>query len=186
MLLQAAPDEPKRLRELIIEGLQSDLLLLAGGVSMGNNDLVEQVLAGAAGQNSFSPAPGFSRESRLCSDAFPGKITTHTLWCFPGIRADHGGIRAVRAAAPEALAGQTPRKLTFLHAKLKSGIKTKTGLRRFLPATLSGEFEGAEVELAPWHGSGDIAAMALANCYVVIPPDREYLAEGDWVAVLMR
>jgi molybdopterin biosynthesis enzyme len=28
--------------------------------------------------------------------------------------------------------------------------------------------------------------MALANCYVVIPPDREYIAEGDWVAVLMR
>ena len=43
--LAIAPDEPKRLRELIEEGLACDLLLIAGGVSMGKYDLVEQVLA---------------------------------------------------------------------------------------------------------------------------------------------
>ncbi len=73
----------------------------------------------------------------------------------------------------EALAGMSPRKRIFLHAKSKSEIKTKTGLKRFLPAILSGEFEHAEVELAAWQGSGDIAATARANCYVVIPPDHE-------------
>ena len=73
----------------------------------------------------------------------------------------------------EALAGMTPRKLIFLHAKLKSEIKTKPGLKRFLPATLSGEFDQAEVELVRWQGSGDIAATGTANCYIVIPPDRE-------------
>src|ERR1019366_9185033 len=46
--LAIAPDEPRRLRALIEqalieEGLASDLLLLAGGVSMGKYDLVEQV-----------------------------------------------------------------------------------------------------------------------------------------------
>ena len=86
----------------------------------------------------------------------------------------------------DALAGVSPRKLTFLKARLKSEIKTKTGLTRFLPAMLSGEFEHAEVELAAWQGSGDIAAMARANCYVVIPPDREQIAAGELVAVMMR
>jgi molybdopterin molybdotransferase len=86
----------------------------------------------------------------------------------------------------EALAGMPPRKLIFLHAKLKSEIKTKPGLKRFLPATLSGEFEQAEVELVRWQGSGDIAATATANCYIVIPPDRERIASGEWVPVLMR
>jgi molybdopterin molybdotransferase len=86
----------------------------------------------------------------------------------------------------EALAGMTPRKLVFLHARLKSDIKTKTGLKRYLPAILSGEFERAEVELAHWQGSGDVASMARANCYVVIAPDRERIAEGEWVPVLMR
>jgi hypothetical protein len=86
----------------------------------------------------------------------------------------------------EALVGMTPRKLIFLHAKLKSEIKTKPGLKRFLPAILSGEFEQAEVELVPWQGSGDIAATAAANCYIVIPPDRERIAAGEWMPLLMR
>jgi molybdopterin molybdotransferase len=76
--------------------------------------------------------------------------------------------------------------LIFLAARLKSEIRTKTGLKRFLPAILSGEFEKAEVELAQWQGSGDIAALAKANCYIVIPPDRERIAAGEWVSLLMR
>jgi len=45
VMLPIAPDEPQRLRQLIEQGLQADLLLLTGGVSMGRYDLVEQVLA---------------------------------------------------------------------------------------------------------------------------------------------
>jgi molybdopterin molybdotransferase len=86
----------------------------------------------------------------------------------------------------EALAGMTPRKSAFLKARLKSEIRTKTGLTRFLPAILSGEFENPEVELARWHGSGDIASMVRANCYVVIPPDREKIQAGEWVPILLR
>jgi molybdopterin molybdotransferase len=86
----------------------------------------------------------------------------------------------------EALTGVAPPPLIFLRARLKSEIRTKTGLKRFLPAVLSGEFENAEVELARWQGSGDIAALARANCYVVIPPDRERIEAGEWVSLLMR
>jgi molybdopterin molybdotransferase len=86
----------------------------------------------------------------------------------------------------EALAGMSPHKLTFLHARLASEVRVKAGLRRFLPAILSGELENAEVHLVAWQGSGDIAATARANCYVVVPPDREFIAAGEWVAVMMR
>src|ERR1700758_4826188 len=86
----------------------------------------------------------------------------------------------------EALAGLIPRKLPFLHARLKTEIKTKTGLKRFLPAVLSGEFEDTSVELAAWQGSGDVSATARANCYIVIPPDRDKISPGEWVAVLMK
>ncbi|MFZ0286720.1 MAG: molybdopterin molybdenumtransferase MoeA, partial [Terriglobales bacterium] len=84
----------------------------------------------------------------------------------------------------EALAGMQPRKLIFLRAKLKSEIKAKPGLKRFLPAVLSGEFEAAEVEVVRWQGSGDIAATARANCYVVV--DGGDIAAGEWVPILMR
>jgi molybdopterin molybdotransferase len=86
----------------------------------------------------------------------------------------------------EALAGMSPRKLRFVYVKLKSEIRTKTGLKRFLPALLSGEFENTEVELVPWQGSGDVAATARANCYIVVPPERERIAAGEFVAVMMK
>jgi molybdopterin molybdotransferase len=186
VLLPIAPDEPNRLRELISEGLKADLLLLAGGVSMGKYDLVEPVLAELGAEFFFTGAkiqPGkpivFGRISRANGDKYffglPGNpvsaMVTFDLFARPLV---------------EALGGGTPRKLMFLHAKLKSEVRVKKGLKRFLPAVLSGEFEQAEIELAQWHGSGDIAAMALANCYIVIPPDREHIPAGEWVPVLMR
>ena len=80
----------------------------------------------------------------------------------------------------EALAGMPPQKLTFLHARLKSDIKTKTGLTRFLRQHCP-ENSNTEVELARWQGSGDVASMTRANCYIVISPDRERIQAGEWV-----
>jgi molybdopterin biosynthesis enzyme len=40
------------------------------------------------------------------------------------------------------------------------------------------------VELVAWQGSGDIAATARANSYVVIPAAREHIPAGEWVAVM--
>ena len=180
VLLPIAPDEPRRLGELIREGLQSDLLLLTGGVSMGKYDLVEQALQDSGAEFFFTGAkiqPGkpvvFGRVTARYFFGLPGNpvstMVTFELFVRPIL---------------EALAGLSPRKLIFLHARLRTEIKTKTGLTRFLPAVLSGEFEHAEVELARWQGSGDVAATARANCFVVVPPDREKISAGEWVAVL--
>ena len=200
VLLPTAPDEPRRLRELIEEGLKADLLLLTGGVSMGKYDLVEHVLAELKAEFFFTGAqiqPGrpivFGRvQAALAGEACPeqSRRSARTTRYFLGLPGNPVSTMVTFElfARPvlEALAGMAPGKLVFLHARLKSEIKTKTGLKRFLPAVLSGEFENAEVELARWQGSGDIAATARANCYVVIPADCERLAAGQWVPVLMR
>jgi molybdopterin molybdotransferase len=182
VLLPVAPDEPGRLSELIREGLQSDLLLLAGGVSMGKYDLVEQVLGELGADFYFTSVaiqPGKPAVFGKCSGRYffglPGNpvstMVTFELFAKPLVRA---------------LAGATAKKLVFLQAQLGSPIKTKPGLKRFLPAVLSGEFEQAQVELARWQGSGDIAATARANCYIVLPPNRDSIPAGEWVPVLMR
>jgi molybdopterin molybdotransferase len=179
-ILGIARDESQHLRNLIQEGLDLNLLLLAGGVSMGKYDLVEQVLAELGAEFFFTGAqiqPGrpivFGRAWGKYFFGLPGNpvSTMVTFELFARVML-------------EALAGLIPRKLTFLHARLKSEIKTKMGLTRFLPGLLSGEFERAEVELVRWRGSGDVASTALANCYIVIPPDRERIAAGEWVAVM--
>jgi len=179
-LLGIARDDASHLRELIAEGLETDLLLLTGGVSMGKYDLVEPVLAEFDAEMFFTGAmiqPGrpvvFGRVQNKFFFGLPGNpvstMVTFELFARPMLGA---------------LAGLKPRPLAFLHARLKTEIRTKTGLKRFLPGVLSGEFETSEVELARWHGSGDVASTARANCYIVIPPDRERIAAGEWVAVL--
>ena len=209
ILLPIAPDEPKRLRELIEEGLKSDLLLLAGGVSMGKYDLVEQVLSELKAEFFFTGAqiqPGrpvvFGRIRDLKGHG-SGRAAERPTGTWPSAPEAKDEVKYFFGlpgnpvstmvtfelfARPvlEALAGMSPSKLVFLHVRLKSEIKTKIGLKRFLPAAFSGEFERAEVELAPWQGSGDIAATARANCYVVISPDRDRIHAGEWVPVLLR
>jgi molybdopterin molybdotransferase len=187
--LPIAPDDPVVLKHLIEEGLALDLLLLTGGVSMGKYDLVEQVLAQFDAEFFFTGAqiqPGrpvvFGRARR---EAGAGSATY--FFGLPGNPVStmvtfEVFVRPVL----DALCGAPPAKLRFLQARLGSEVRTKTGLTRFLPARLSGEFDRTEVELVRWQGSGDAAAMARANCFLVIPPDRERLTAGEMVSVLMR
>ena len=194
ILLPIAPDEPNRLRELLLEGLESDLLVITGGVSMGKYDLVEQVLAEAKAEFFITGAqiqPGkpvvFGRVP-YHADASAGEGDKHKY--FFGLPGNPLSTMVTFElfAKPmlQALAGLTPQKLVFTRARLKSEIRTKTGLKRFLPAVLSGEFENCEVELVHWQGSGDLGSIARANCFIVIPPDRERIESGEWVSVLLR
>jgi molybdopterin molybdotransferase len=193
--LPIAPDEPLRLRQLIEDGLQSDMLIMTGGVSMGRYDLVEQVLTELQAEFLFTGAkiqPGrpvvFGKVAQAASsdEAFLAPASKY-FFGLPGNPVSTM-VTFELFARPmlEALAGMSPRPLTFLHSRLKSEIHVKTGLKRFLPAILFGEYEGSQVELVAWQGSGDIAARARSNCYIVIPPDREHILAGEWVAVMLH
>jgi molybdopterin molybdotransferase len=194
VLLPIAPDEPRRLRQLIEEGLQSDLLIMTGGVSMGRYDLVEQVLTELQAEFFFTGAkiqPGKPVVFGRCGAGAPARgASAPPPKYFFGLPGNPVSTMVTFElfARPmlEALAGMPPHPLTFLHARLKSEIRVKTGLTRFLPAILSGKYEASQAELVPWQGSGDIAARSRANCYIVIPPDREHILAGEWVAILLR
>ncbi len=185
MLLPVAPDDKGRLRELIGEGLQGDLLLLTGGVSVGKYDYVEEVLAGYKAEFHFTGVaiqPGKplvfgdaqAKERRVPFFGLPGNpvstMVTFELFVRPVI---------------DALSGAKPQAPKFLQARLKSTVRTKTGLTRFLPGRLTGDGFATEVEFAKWHGSGDVVSAAASNCYIVVPPDRAEMSEGQMVSVLI-
>ena len=186
VVLPIAPDEHASLRRLIAQGLEADLLLLTGGVSMGKYDLVEQVMRELGAEFIFTGAliqPGRpvvfgavrtrARPAATYFFGLPGNpvstMVTFELFARPML---------------DALAGARPGQIRFLKARLKSEVKVRTGLTRFLPALLTGEFSAAEVELLRWQGSGDIVTTARANCYLVVPPDRESISAGELVSVL--
>jgi len=191
VLLPIAPDEPARLKRLIHRGLASDLLLLSGGVSMGKYDLVEQILQELKAEFFFTGAliqPGrpvvFGRVPQATVGT--GRANVYFLGLPGNPVSTMVTFELFARPLLDALSGAPPRKLQFVKLPLKSEIRTKKGLTRFLPALLSGEFDQVEVERVPWQGSGDIAAAARANCFVVVPPDREHIPAGEMISVLLR
>jgi|SRR5579859_7738865 len=179
--LTIAPDEEGKLTELVQQGLTADLLLLSGGVSMGKFDLVEQVLSAMGAELFFTGAmiqPG--------KPVVFGAVDETPFFGLPGNPASVMVTFDLFARQlVDALSGAPPSRLRSAQAKLKRDFKTKTGLTRFLPALLEGELDEPEVEVVPWQGSGDMLAVARANCYLVVPPDREKLAEGELVTVVL-
>lgn len=184
VMLRVAPDERQRLEEIIGEGLSHDLLILSGGVSVGKYDLVEQVLGSFGAEFFFTGAliqpgkPVVFGQADTCGKkkpffGLPGNpvsaMVTFQLFVAPFLRA---------------LAGRDFASLQFVLARLKAPVRTKPGLTRFLPAVLKGN--PAEVELARWQGSGDVAGLAHSNCYLVVPPDRPVIEGGELVSVLLR
>ncbi len=65
-------------------------------------------------------------------------------------------------------------------------LRGKAGLLRVLPARLTTDRVRPEVRLVGWQGSGDLAANARANCYAVLPPEKERFGVGDVITVLLR
>jgi molybdopterin molybdotransferase len=65
-------------------------------------------------------------------------------------------------------------------------MKEKPGLTHFLPARVEWRGSVPEVQALKWQGSGDIAALAKANCFLVVPADRETIEAGESVSILLR
>jgi molybdopterin molybdotransferase len=180
--LPIAPDEQGKLTELIHEGLKADMLLLSGGVSMGKFDLVEQALKTMGAKFFFTGAliqPGkpvvFGEVSSVPFFGLPGNPVSVMVT-----------FELFARQVVEVLSGAEPERRKSAKAKLKKEFKTRTGLTRFLPARLDGGLDDPEVEVVPWQGSGDMLAAARANCYLIVPPDREKLAKGEMVTVVLR
>jgi len=180
--LGIAPDRRDILREMIKQGLGSDLLLLSGGVSMGKFDLVEEVLADLGAEFFFQGAairPGkplvFGRVRDLFFFGLPGNpvstFVTFELFVRPALAL---------------LGGAEFEPPVFLRARLAKPCRQKTGLTMFMPARVWVQNGDPFVELVGWQGSGDLVGIAVANCFLVIHPDQIELAAGDWVDVMPK
>jgi len=88
--------------------------------------------------------------------------------------------------AIDLLNGAPARDLPLVEARLGAPLNEKQGLAHFLPARV--EWRGAtpEVKALPWQGSGDIAALARANCFLVVAADRGQINVGETMPIVLR
>jgi molybdopterin molybdotransferase len=182
VILGNASDRIESLGDKIQQGLQEDLLVLSGGVSMGKYDLVEDVLKSLGATFYFDAVairPGKPAVFAMCNEkpvfGLPGNpistMVTFELFVVPAI---------------DLLSGALARPLPFLKATLADAMKEKPGMTHFLPARV--QFDSGEARVKPleWKGSGDTVAMAKANCFLVVAADVQTLAAGENANVLMR
>lgn len=179
-LLPAVADTAEALDRALAGAEGADLLIVAGGVSAGKYDLVEPALKRAGARFHFTGAriqPGKpvvfgelqkssapnEKKKTLPFFGLPGNpvssAVTFLLFAAPIVRALSGN----KVVAPQIGLAEMP----------KEGERHgKAELTRFLPAYCDwGASENglAKVEFVPWHGSGDLTALARANCFLVIP-----------------
>lgn len=191
-ILPIARDTAKSLDTALARAATADLLLITGGVSAGKFDLVEPALARAGARFHFTGVrmqPGkplvFAELRRRPTGLDQNQDGTK---CFglPG-NPISSAVTFLLFAAPilAALAGRVDRGPRFALARLAADVKAKPGLTRFLPAACTFTSPVPEVKLVPWQGSGDLAAMALANCYLVVPDNCDSLDAGVKVNILL-
>lgn len=187
-VLEPALDTRESLLERITSARDADVLLLSGGVSAGKYDLVEDVLL-VQGAEFYFTGVRMQPGKPVVFGRLPATEAHVEQWIFglPGNPVSTA-VTALLFAMPmlRALGGETAAQPVFAQATLIAAVKGKPGLTRFVPAVLTAGLAGATVVAAGWHGSGDLAANARANCYLVVPPDVETLAVGDAVTVLLR
>jgi molybdopterin molybdotransferase len=193
-VLPIARDTDKSLDAALARAASADLLLITGGVSAGKFDLVEPALARAGARFHFTGVriqPGkplvFGEMPRRSTNPVQNENGTKcTIFGLPGNPVS-SAVTFLLFAAPvvAALAGKRDRGPRFALARLTEDVKTKTGLTRFLPAACTFSGTVPEVALVTWQGSGDLAAMARANCFLVVPEDSDRLRAGSTVRILL-
>ena len=182
VLLGNAMDREDDLSSKIRRGLQEDLLVLSGGVSMGKYDLVEKVLRELETEFYFDEVairPGRPAVFGKCGEKFvfglPGNpvstMVTFELFVVPAV---------------DLLSGAEARGLPIVEARLGEAMNEKPGLTHFLPARMEGQGAEREVKTLKWQGSGDVPALGRANCFVVVPAEKEKLDVGERVEVIVR
>lgn len=177
--LGIARDERSRLTGLIEQGLEAGLLLISGGVSVGDYDLVPSVLAELGCDivlHKVAMKPGkpilfASGPSGQPVFGLPGNpvAVLVTLWEFVG-----PAVRKMMARDPS---------VPECRARLRSACKKKPGRTTFLPARTARVASGLETEPIASHGSADLAAASRADSLIVLPKSVTRRAAGQMVTV---
>ena len=183
--LGIARDERAHLRQCIDAGLQADVLVLSGGVSMGDKDFVPSELSAAGVRQVFHKVnvkPG----KPVWFGVLDKSPTAHTLvFGLPGnpVSSMVCFELFVRPALRR-LMGLSPAESTAVKARLVQSHTTKGDRPTYQPARLEWRDDGPTVTAVPWVGSSDLRATVAANAMALFPIGNQTYAAGNIIEVI--
>jgi molybdopterin molybdotransferase len=174
-------DDPALLREAIIAGLESDILFISGGMSMGSRDFVPQILLDLGIDLKitklrikpgkpfiFGVGPPRSGRNPPIVFGLPGNPVS-------------GFVCTVRLASRLLIrlsGGQAPTHLR--QARLAAALPANGPREFYQPASL----EPDGVRPLQWKGSADVFTLAAAGALLVRPENQPALAAGVMVEII--
>ena len=188
--LGIAADRPEAIRAVVAQGLAADVLVLSGGVSAGDLDLVPAILAREGVEQVFHKVrlkPGkpvwFGTRSRpdgrppVLVFGLPGNPAS-SLVCFelfvrPAVMILAGASRD---------RWHLPRERGLLAAAAKAAADRPV----YLPCRLTESAAGVVATPLPWTGSSDLLGLAGAGGLLALPADGRRHEAGEPVEILRR
>jgi molybdopterin molybdotransferase len=177
-LLPPVPDRLEAATAAIRQGLSADVLVIVGGVSVGEYDVVRDALAAAGVALAFwkiSMKPGkplaFATTGEVPVLGLPGNPVsawvTFELFVRPGLRRMLGDPKPQRARR---------------QVRIAAAIARSPGRTEFARARL----DGALAHLLPKQGSGSLPSLAQVDALVILPAESDALpADSELEAILL-
>ncbi|MDR0843405.1 MAG: molybdopterin molybdotransferase MoeA [Acidobacteriota bacterium] len=179
--LGIARDDREKLREKMTEGLRRDVLVITGGVSMGEYDFVRDVFGELGVEILFSKVaikPGkptvFARKGDRLVFGLPGNPLSAmvTFECF---------ARPVLGR----MCGMKAPELPRVQGTLSEDVRQTPGRTAFLPARVDWTAEGWKAQPLDWKNSADMIGFSQANATVIFPGERDLLRQGETVEIML-
>jgi len=180
-VLGLAPDQTEPIAAAVAEGLKADLLVVSGGVSVGDFDLVEPVLAGHGVSFLFTQVaikPGaplvFGRRAQTLVFGLPGNPVSAQVTFDLFVRAALLKMQGARVLT-------RPR----VTVELLGPVKNRSGRRAHLPARVRSEGGHLVARPVRSQGSGDLVAHARANALLLMEAERTQAEAGETAEALL-
>lgn len=168
-------DEPRELTRVIKRGLEGDMLLISGGVSMGDYDLVPGILKDLGVKEIFHKVnikPGkplfFGKRKNTIVFGIPGNpvsnFLTHLIFIQPALCK---------------MMGRESCKPLFEEGILKKTFYQKKGRRHFVLVKISNSDSCYRLDPVKSHGSADTLALSRADGFMIVDGDRHLVDENS-------
>ncbi len=170
-------DSPGEIEAAVNRFRDADVLLIAGGVSMGTHDFVPSVMKGLGFRFLFEEVaqkPGkplcFAVGNGRVFFGLPGNpvsvLVALETYVVPFLRKSSGFARY---------------RNTVYEGRLECDVRKKPGRTEFLRAVAARGGDGFILNVPETHGSGDLRSATAANCLIVMPADSEGAGRGGIV-----
>lgn len=171
-------DDADALRSAIASDLDHDMVVTTGGSSVGERDLVPEIVAdlGEVYVHGVALKPGHP--------VALGEIESTPILMLPGypVACIINAVQFLREAINRSM-GVEPPAFPTRDAKLAEKLRSEAGHRTFARVSLEEADEGARALPVRSSGSGILSSVTNADGWVEVPEPREGYAEGEKVTV---